>query len=195
MFNSPLLDKMTDIFQIERNGSMIGSAKGFMCGPKYPANTIQLIEDVQILPGDWLIFEITHQRYYVTNCRPVPNPLNGPRNWIVSCQTESEYAKTNDHSVSINIGNVNGPSIIGSQQNATINTGASIEDIKALISCVSDTDKSTFNELVEEIESVENSKHPVLIAGMLSRFENLLNKYPNILSTLGSWAVKLLIGQ
>ena len=195
MLNSSLLNKMTDIFQIERNGSIVGTAKGFVCGPKYPTNTIQLVEDVEIIPGDWLIFEAGHQRYNVLNCRPVPNLTGGPRNWIISCQTEAEYTKSNDPSVSISIGNVNGPSIIGSQHNATLNAGANIEDIKALISCISDADKPVFNDLVEEIESVEGSKHPVLIAGMLSRFEEFLNKYPNILSTLGSWAVKLLIGQ
>lgn len=107
---------------------------------------------------------------------------------------EQEYQTNTSNSTSnITIQNVNAPSVIGNQQNVTMHIGSSLNEIKHLIEQISESDKSEFNELIEELESVESSKHPALIGGMLAKFENLLDKYPNLFSAIGGWAVKLLV--
>lgn len=192
MIPNNLLDKMTNSFSIERNGSIVGIAKGLFCSSKYP-NTIQIIENADIKDGDWLTHTATGKRCFAKNTRPVPDVTGNTCHWMVEYTNEIEYQKSANTS-NIHIQNVNGPSIIGNQQNATINAGASLDEIKGLISQVLDQDKPEFEELTNELERIENSNHPVLIEGMLGKFKDFLNKYPDLILTLGKWAVKLLVG-
>lgn len=192
MIPNNLLDQMTNSFSIERNGSVVGEVKGFFCGSKYP-NTIQIIQNADIKDGDWLTHTPTGKRCFAKNTRPITDVTGNIGHWMVEYASEIEYKKNNNTS-NIHIQNINGPSIIGNQQNAVINAGVSIEEIKGLISQVLDQDKPEFEELTNELERIENSNHPVLIEGMLGKFKDFLNKYPDLILTLGRWAVKLLVG-
>lgn len=190
-FPRELLNSHTQVFNIERNGSICSSAHGFFCGHEHP-NTIQLVENADIKNGDWLIDTISHQRYLAVDARPII--VNGePIDWMVSYQTEYQH---NHSSTNINIGNVNGPSIIGNQQNATINTTVnSLEDIKSLISSLPPDDLANGEALLNELSDVENSNHPILVEGALSKFSDLLQKHTDLLTAVGGWAVQLLIGK
>lgn len=190
-----LLSQMADSFAIEHDDSVVTSSKGFFCGKDYP-NTIQLLEDVNVQDGDWLIHSLTNRRYYAQHTEPISK--NGEiLSWMVKYQSESEYK--NSQSVqsqsTINIQSVNGSAIIGNQQNATLNIGSSLADIRTLISVLSSEDKSSAEELMNELEKIESSNHPILAEGSLSKFSNLLQKHSNLLIAVGGWAVQLLIGK
>lgn len=187
------LNQGTASFEIERNSAIICSTKGFFCSAKHP-NTIQLLENADIQDGDWLIYTSTGKRCLAIDTRPIINITGEISGWIIRYINEQEYQTNTSNSTSnITIQNVNAPSVIGNQQNVTMHIGSSLNEIKHLIEQISESDKSEFNELIEELESVESSKHPALIGGMLAKFENLLDKYPNLFSAIGGWAVKLLV--
>jgi len=182
-------------FDIERNGVIVCTTKGFFCGSKYP-NTIQLLENTDIRDGDWLIYTPTKKRCFSIDTRPITDVTGEICGWMVKYMNEQEYQQNISNSISnINIQNVNGPSVIGNQQNVTLHIVTNLNEIKQLIDQISESDRAKFDEFIEELESVESSKHPALIGGMFAKFENLLNKYQNLFSYVGGWAVKLLIGQ
>ena len=49
-FPKNMLDEMSQIFSIERNGTIIGNVHGIFCGRDYP-NTIQFFENTDISIG------------------------------------------------------------------------------------------------------------------------------------------------
>lgn len=190
-----LLNQVTDAFSIERNGTIIGSAKGFFCGNDYPS-TIQLVENIDVQDGDWLIHSVTNRRYFADKTEPIT--MGGEViDWMVKYLSESEYNTTQSQALptSINIGTINGPSIVGNQQNATLNVGNSIKDIRNLLSSLPATDQKSTEELIAELEKVENSSHPILVEGSLSKFSDLLKKHSDLLTAVGGWAIQLLIGK
>jgi len=114
---------------------------------------------------------------------------------MVEYQSESEYrdSQQNQSTANINIGTVSGPSIIGNQQNATLNFGTSVEDIARLIASKPSSDMPQLCELVAELKRIEESGEK-LEKGKLAKFSDLLNKHSDLLVALGGWAVKLLTG-
>ncbi len=187
------LKQMTDTFSLERNSLLLCSAHGFFCGREYPS-TIQLIENVDVQDGDWLIHSPTGRRYYAKKTEPLS--VQGEIvSWMVEYQSESEYrdSQQNQSTANINIGTVSGPSIIGNQQNATLNFGTSVEDIARLIASKPSSDMPQLCELVAELKRIEESGEK-LEKGMLAKFSDLLNKHSDLLVALGGWAVKLLTG-
>ena len=183
----------TQIFQIERSKTIIGEAHGFFCGKNYP-NTIQLIENTEIKNGDWLIDSTTGQRYYSVDTHPIV--IHGvPSNWMVKYQTENQYnSSRNSSSTIFNIQSVNGTSVIGNQEKVVLNVISSLSDIEQLIHSLPDSDKAKANELLAELHKTESSNHPVLVEGALSKFSDLIKKHSDLLTAVGGWAVKLLIG-
>ncbi len=190
---SAWLQEITDIFSLERNSLPVGTANGFFCGRNYPS-TIQLVENIDVQDGDWLIHSATGRRYYAEKTEPIS--ANGQIvSWMVQYQSESEY-KNNQRSqstTSINIGTVSGPSIIGSQQNATLNFGTSVEDIAQLITNKPASELPQLCELVAELKDIEKSEEKIE-KGRLAKFADLLNEHSDLLTALGGWAVKLLTG-
>lgn len=183
----------TQIFTIEREKRSIGSAHGFFCGSEHPS-TIQLVENADIKNGDWMIDSLTQQRYFVKDANPIV--VNEQIvDWMVKYQTEHDYqsSETKQRQTTINIQNVSGNSIIGSQENAIQNVGISLHDIEQLISNYPDQDKAIAQELLSELEEIEKSKHPVLVKGMLSKFSDFLQKHSNLITAIGGWAVQLLV--
>ena len=185
---------MTQVFQIERSGTIIGNAHGFFCGKEYPS-TIQLVENTDIKNGDWLIDSITGQRYYSVDANPII--IGGePSDWMVKYQTEHQYNsfRNSSNNTVFNIQSVNGTSVIGNQQNVVLNIGSSLNDIEQLIHSFPDSDKQEASELLEELRKTESANHPVLVEGALSKFSDLIKKHSDLLTAVGGWAVKLLVG-
>ena len=114
---------------------------------------------------------------------------------MVKYKSESEYRSSQQSraATSISIGTVSGPSIIGSQQNATLNVGNSVEDIAQLIANKPASDIPQLCELVAELKKIEESGEKIE-KGKLAKFSDLLNKHSDLLVALGGWAVKLLTG-
>ncbi len=189
------LKSMTQIFFIERDSQQIGNAHGFFAEPDYP-NTIQLVENIDVKQGDWLIDSVTNQRYFALNTKPLI--MNGtPVDWLIEYQTEYEYNRSlsSGNQTNINIHSVSGNSVIGSQQNVTLNIGNSLSDIEKLISTLPEVDRSEAQELLDELQKTESSAHPILVEGTFSKFSNLLKKHTDLLTAVGGWAVQLLIGK
>lgn len=185
----------TQSFSVVRNGAVTGSAHGFFCGKDYPS-TIQLVENVTVKNGDWLIDSITQQRYYVKDARPII--VGGEvMYWMIKYQTENDYqaSKMTSRQTTINIQNVQGNSVIGSQENVVMNLGFRLQDIEDLISSFSGTEKAEAEELLKKLRETEESAHPILVEGGLSKFSNLLKKHSDLLIAVGGWAVQLLIGK
>ena len=185
----------TQSFSVVRNGAVTGSAHGFFCGKDYPS-TIQLVENVTVKNGDWLIDSITQQRYYVKDARPII--VGGEvMDWMIKYQTENDYqaSKMTSRQTTINIQNVQGNSVIGSQENVVMNLGFRLQDIEDLISSFSGTEKAEAEELLKKLRETEESAHPILVEGGLSKFSNLLKKHSDLLIAVGGWAVQLLIGK
>ena len=190
-----ILKEMTQIFSIERNGSIIGTVHGFFCGKDYP-NTIQFVENTDIKNGDWIIDSTTSQRYYAKDVRPVI--MNGtPCDWMIQYQTEDDFrAQSNlGKQTTINIHTVSGNSVIGSQENVVVDVGSSLKDIEQLIASLPISEQPEAQELLNTLKSTSESTHPVLVEGALARFSNLLKKHTDLLIAVGGWAVQLLIGK
>ena len=194
-FPKNMLDEMSQIFSIERNGTIIGNVHGIFCGRDYP-NTIQFFENTDIKNGDWVIDTITNQRYFAKNVRPII--MGGkPCDWMIEYETEIAYQRA--HSVNrqsnITIGTVSGNSIIGNQENVIMNIGHSIDDIKKIINALPIDEQATGQELLDTLKSTEEATHPVLVEGSLSKFSDFIKKHSDLFIAVGNWAVKLLIGQ
>lgn len=188
-----ILNQSTIIFQIERNHALIGSVHGFFCGNDYP-HTVQFVENTDIKNGDWLIDTITNQRYYAKDVRPI-SINQKPVEWMITYETEEEHNSSVSNHSTINIHSVNGNSVIGSQQNVVLNIGSDLSDIERLISNLSQAEQSDAKELLSILKSTESATHPVLVAGHLAKFSDLLKKHTDLFTAVGGWAVQLLIGK
>lgn len=191
-----LMTTMTDVFDVERAGTRIASVQGFLCGSSYP-NSIQLVENIEVHVGDWLINTTTGQRFYSKTVFPLK--IDGQiTDWRIEYMTESEYNNSYNNSrapaASINIGTVTGPAIIGNQQSATLTVGVSIEDVVSLIATKPVEDLPQLCELVAELKKIESEDGPIE-KGRFSRFSDLLKKHTDILTAFGGMVVQLLIGK
>lgn len=188
---SELLKATCQIFTIERDGGVIGAGHGFFCGSNYPSS-IQIIENVDIQNGDWLINSITNQRYFVQDAHPIISN-NQITNWMVKYLTEIEYKNiANSNSPIFHIQSINGNSVIGTQENVTLNIGNCIENIENILKSLPLTEQSQAKELLKEIQKIEQAE---LHKGALANFSDLLKKHENLIAAVGGWAVKLLIGE
>lgn len=189
---SELLKANCQIFTIERDGKVIGTGYGFFCGTNYP-NTIQFVENVDIQNGDWLINSTTHQRYFAQDAHPII--VNGViKHWMVKYLTELEYKRTisNSNNPVFNIQSINGNSVIGTQENVTLNIGSNLETIENILKSFPLFEQTQAKELLEELQKIEQTGFQ---KGSLSKFSDLLKKHENLITAIGGWAVNLLMGQ
>ena len=90
-----------------------------------------------------------------------------------------------------NIESINGPAIIGSQQNATINAGASLDDIKKLIHTLPEAEQLQAKGLYGELKKIESGAASIQKGG-LSKFSDVLAKHTPLLTAVGNWIVQFL---
>ena len=83
-------------------------------------------------------------------------------------------------------------SILGNQSNAVINIGADLAQIKSLISAIDGPDRELLSPLPQELSEIQKTK--VVKAGCLSRFNEVLVKYPKLFDSVGSLLTKLALG-
>ena len=76
-------------------------------------------------------------------------------------------------------------SILGNQSNATINVGS-------VLASISGPDKALLSSLPQELAEIEKQK--TVKAGALSKFSDMLGKYPKLFDLVGSLLVKLALG-
>lgn len=142
------------------------------------------------IPREGMILRnvITGADYYLYgNPSAVPD---GPRGPVIAYEinflSKNEYNKLHNSSNTFNIENINGPSIVGNQTNATINIGSSIEDLKKLIPSKSTEDQEELNKLVKLLEAITDNNMP-LSKGTLAKFSDILAKHQDIVIAVGGF--------
>lgn len=83
-------------------------------------------------------------------------------------------------------------SILGSQTNAAINIGADIAQIESLISLIPGPDRELLSSLPQELSDIQKTKE--IKAGVLSKFNGALTKYPKLFDSLGALLAKFALG-
>lgn len=96
-------------------------------------------------------------------------------------------------SQNINIGTIAGSAIVGSQTHATLNVGATLTDISALVSELVGTQKAVGEELLQELKGMESGEKEIK-KGSLSKFSDLLAKHSDLSTAVLEFIGKLLVG-
>lgn len=171
-----------DDFDVIRNGTSVGTVKGFFTSSKYP-NSIQTMQDFKLQVKDELIHKASGTEYTIYQLKPLSsnNKLDG---YIATYKDD----KSDNSSINYNIENVSGNSAIG--QNAAVNNyGISFDDLIKIIN-FEIKDKQASKELIEELESLKSSNEPIR-KGKLAKFSDLIKKHENLVLPLGNFLVKL----
>ncbi len=180
-----ILSMHGDDFSVERNNSILSTTKGFFCGKDYP-NTIQLGSSADVIETDWLIHNSTNRKYFIKKIRPI-SKSNQTLGWMAEYLSEAEYEKSiseKDKST-FSIGAIYGSAIVGNYNNATINNGYNLSEIRSLISSKPPEDQEELNKLIDRIEIITEDNQPVS-KGTLAKFSDLLAKHSDIAISLGS---------
>ena len=82
-------------------------------------------------------------------------------------------------SITFSIENVNAPSIIGTQHDATLNNTIDFEQIKSLIQSAPVEDRNILNELTSTVQTIVEQNKP-LTPGIFSRFSDALSRNSEI---------------
>ncbi|MBU5256817.1 hypothetical protein [Tissierella praeacuta] len=183
-----------DDFSIERNNLIISTTKGFFCGKDYP-NTIQLDGNADVSENDWLIHVPTNKKYFVKNVQAI-SKSNQVLAWMAEYLSESEYKKSiskKDNST-FSIGAIYGSAIVGNYNNATINNGYSLSEIRSLVSSKPADEQEELNKLIDRIEIITEDNQPVS-KGTLAKFSDLLAKHSDITIAIGNALMGWLVGK
>ncbi|MDC4242592.1 hypothetical protein NE398_20935 [Clostridium tertium] len=186
-----MLQTRGDDFFVERNDSVISNTKGFFCGKDYP-NTIQLASNSNIIENDWLIHKITNRRYFIKNVTPLTSS-NQTLGWMAEYMSESEYKefKSQKDKSTFSIGAIYGSAIVGNYNNATINNGYNLSEIRSLISSKPIEDQAELNKLIDRLEIITEDNQPVS-KGTLAKFSDLLAKHSDIAIAVGTSLIRWL---
>nr|DAS17765.1 MAG TPA: hypothetical protein [Caudoviricetes sp.] len=161
---------------IIRNGQKIGTVKGFVCGKDYP-DTIQTLEPVEIYDGD--ILKLFNKEYLIVDAQPKIHEN-------VLCYYMAKYKSNTENSIvsnTFNIGTVNS-SIVGNQQNATMNFDNSITNLRDIISQKSE-DKEQLEKFVNYLETLLENNAKIEKSNF-EKFSDLLTKHSDIALAVGN---------
>lgn len=136
--------------------------------------------------------ETGDEYYLIGNPTSTPNKTGGTLYYKIHYMSQAEYLRTNRSNPTFNIGTINGNSIIGTQQHATINVGPSIEELKSLISTKPKEDKEQLEEMINLLKTIQDNNLSIG-KGSFSKFADVLNKYSDIAIPLSSFLLKLFI--
>ncbi|WP_394872718.1 hypothetical protein [Clostridium butyricum] len=186
--NSKITDVITsqgDVFSIERNSILISQIKGVFDNSN-SIKTIILPSNAGILKNDWLVHSLTNQKYFIKDIEPLSksNELLGLKAEYLS---ESDYKKSLEdyNKATFSIGTINGSAIVGNYNNATINNGYNLSEIRSLISSKPIEDQDELNKLIDRVEIITEDNQPVS-KGTFAKFSELLAKHSDIAIALGS---------
>ena len=147
------------MFDIERNGKVINNVRGLPNsdnGKEY----VGFMPGTDVQVGDWLI-NPSGDRFYVEK-RKTEYILSNPSYVAAYTVLESDYKKESSQQQQqtiINVGEAH-HSILGSQQNATIN-GCSAEDLAKLIDQHDSCDKELLKEMLSMLNDAISNKEPI----------------------------------
>lgn len=176
------IDMFRDLCQtfcLERDGNIIrDDVKAFFCDDRQH-DAIQILGNYDVREGDWLVEKSTHKRCFVEDLRPITTD-----EYIARYRTERQMRKS-EKTVSLNIGNIYGPAIVGSQSNAVIHFGASFAEIRHFLSRqnIPDPDKAELEALTKAVEAMVENQIPAS-SGMFSRYLSIAEKYSGLVSLI-----------
>lgn len=169
-------------YKIYRNDNLICEVEGLA---QNDGVNFQIGTDVET--GDVLV-NPSNERFYVSDKKTVYANKNAMH---ITVYTVSE-AKHNVAEISnnpvFNIGNVSN-SIIGTQNNATIYNGTTIEDLRDLINQHNSADKEQLENMVDLLEKELSSDKPIK-KGFLSKFAVFLQNNEWIMSPLAAFILE-----
>lgn len=178
-------------FAHERNGIQLASVvKGFFCSNQYPSS-IQVLGAYDVREGDYLIHHSTNKRCFIDDVKPLSKTSS-----ILHYQTDFQLQQKEQQSTRIHIETINGPAIVGSQQNATINIGASFDEIRKYITDsknIEEIDKESLTKLANTVEAVINNDMQIS-NGTFSKFSALAEKHSPIIAAIMQPLTNWLLG-
>lgn len=176
-----------DTFLIENSKTEI---KGW---PSSSKKTITFLESFIPKEDMVLVNTATGIKYHlIGNPDKITNIFGEVMGYSIGFLSPKEYELNNiSNSQNINIGNIHGSAIVGNQQNANINIGHTIEEIKSLIENKPIEDREELKKLVMLLEVIKENNTPVS-KGTFSKFADILNKYSDIALPIGSIILKWL---
>lgn len=113
---------------------------------------------------------------------------------IAYVETLSRQSQPPQPNISFSIGDVSGNAIIGTQTGFTMNVGADIEHLAALISEKPTIDQSVLDELLTLLKSTEASSEPVE-KGLLAKFSDMLKKHTDLITPVSNILFRIFTGQ
>lgn len=170
---------LAQTFSLERDAHILrDDIKAFFCDD-HRHDAIQILGNYGIREGDWLIESSTGKRCFIEDLRPITSD-----EFIARYKTERQMQES-ARPVSLNIGNIYGPAIVGSQSNAVIHSGASFDDIRQFLSQqnLSSSDRAELEALTKAVEAVVQNQLPAN-SGIFSRYLSIAEKYSGLVSLI-----------
>ena len=189
---SGFLNRHGIMFDIERNGKVINNVRGLPNsddGKEY----VGFMPGTDVQVGDWLI-NPSGDRFYVEK-RKTEYILSNPSYVAAYTVLESDYKKESSQQQQqtiINVGEAH-HSILGSQQNATINV-CSAEDLAKLIDQHDSCDKELLKEMLSMLNDAISNKEPVK-KGFLSKFAGVLQRNEWITAPVATFFLEYFLSQ
>lgn len=164
-------------FEIHRENQMIFEIDGIpntekSTGKRY----VGFKPNTDIKANDFIINKKSGEKFRIIDTR-VSFARKEPIEMIAYTISESEYLKNKNQQSGQPIFNIEEVhnSIIGTQQNAVIHNGYSIEDLTKLIEQHDSYDKELLKEMISVIDTAISNQEPVK-KGFLSKFAGVLQR-------------------
>lgn len=188
-----LIERSGILYSVERNGEIISQFKGLINTEQSTTKRyIGFYPDVDIQSEDILINPYG-DKYHVSN-REVQTFAGKPNQLKCFVTSETEYKRHSQSTApTFHIENAYG-SVIGTQENVTLNYNESIKNAKELISSSDSEDKEELQQIVSLLEKVVDNQIPIQ-KGLFSKFSAVMERNSWIAGTISSTLLSWLLTQ
>lgn len=162
-------------FSIERNGTCISSQVGLPQHDKTHKAYVGFSVGTDVQENDWLV-NSENERFLVID-KQTEYVRSKPFCIKAFTVTENEYKnklKSQKLQPTFNINEVHN-SIVGTQNNATLTNGYSIDDIAKLIESHNSDDKEILKEMISVLKEATSNQKPIQ-KGILAKFSDTLQR-------------------
>lgn len=162
------------MYKVERNGKFVDTVRGLPNSDEMQKEYIGLMPNTDVHAGDWMI-NPQNERFYIEKTK-TEYAFSKPHFIAAYCIMESDYQKQKQsrQSAVFNIGEVHN-SVVGTQKNATVNNGYSINDLNALIEQHDSLDKELLKDMISVLETAISNQEPMK-KGFLSKFAGVMQR-------------------
>lgn len=189
-----LLEQHGLSYSVERNGVQIYSS---ICGlPNTEKSTAQkyigFLPETDIKPGDFLI-NPANERFFVIN---IQTHFFQQEPYQLKAYYQTEYDKVRHEQFAspvFNIGNAYG-SVIGTQQNVSLNYENSLRSAKEQLESSDSPDKEELQHIISLLEMITSNQLPPQ-KGLLSKFSAVMERNSWITGTITSVLLSWLTSQ